>query len=147
MLVFLFTSVNVQAQFLKEFYEDFLKYGTVYAAGDIQNAYESSRKEYFVERPQDGNIYDIPRVIEVTEYYPFDYRIGLGIRKLGRFDYERKPGNFWTGNQNRERQIALSTYISVKVLNTYSIGKKKGTEVRFGTTQDILLDTQQKSHC
>ena len=108
MLVFLFTSVNVQAQFLKEFYEDFLKYGTVYAAGDIQNAYESSRKEYFVERPQDGNIYDIPRVIEVTEYYPFDYRIGLGIRKLGRFDYERKPGNFWTGNQNRERQIALS---------------------------------------
>ena len=58
MLVFLFTSVNVQAQFLKEFYEDFLKYGTVYAAGDIQNAYESS---YFVERPQDGNIYDIPR--------------------------------------------------------------------------------------
>ena len=108
MLVFLFTSVNVQAQFLKEFYEDFLKYGTVYAAGDIQNAYESSRKEYFVERPEDGNIYDIPRVVEVTEYYPFDYRIGFGIRKLGRFDYERKPGNFWTGNQNRERQIALS---------------------------------------
>ena len=69
MLVFLFTSVNVQAQFLKEFYEDFLKYGTVYAAGDIQNAYESSRKEYFVERPEDGNIYDIPRVVEVTEYY------------------------------------------------------------------------------
>ena len=129
----------------KEFYEDFLKYGTVYAAGDIQNAYESSRKEYFVERPQDGNIYDIPRVIEVTEYYPFDYRIELGIRKLGRFDYERKPGNFWTGNQNRERQIALSDlHQPLKVLNTYSIGKRKGTEVRFGTTQDILLDTQVK---
>ena len=47
-------------------------------------------KEYFVERPEDGNIYDIPRVVEVTEYYPFDYRIGFGIRKLGRFDYERK---------------------------------------------------------
>ena len=41
MLVFLFTSVNVQAQFLKEFYEDFLKYGKISAAGDIQNAYES----------------------------------------------------------------------------------------------------------
>ena len=107
-LVFLFSTNVIQAQFLKEFYEDFLKYGTVYAAGDIQNAYESSRKEYFVERPEDGNIYDIPRVVEVTEYYPFDYRIGFGIRKLGRFDYERKPGNFWTGNQLRERQIALS---------------------------------------
>lgn len=101
-------SLPTEAQFLKEFYQDFLKYGTVYAAGDISNSYEASRKEYFVERPEDGNIYDIPRVIDVTEYYPFDYRIGFGIRKLGRFDYERKPGNFWTGNQLRERQIALS---------------------------------------
>lgn len=107
-LVLLFSTNLVQAQFLKEFYEDFLKYGTVYAAGDISNSYETSRKEYFVERPQDGNLYDIPRVIDVTEYYPFDYRLGFGIRKLGRFDYERKPGNFWTGNQLRERQIALS---------------------------------------
>ena len=58
-----------------------------------------------------------------------------------------KKSNFWTGNQNRERQIALSAPTSfLKVLNTYSIGKKKGTEVRFGTTQDILLDTQVKNH-
>lgn len=99
---------SAEAQFLKDFYDDFLKYGTVYAAGDISNSYESSRKEYFVERPADGDLYDIPRVIDVTEYYPYDYRIGFGIRKLGRFDYERKPGNFWTGNQLRERQIALS---------------------------------------
>ena len=101
-------SGTANAQILKEFYQDFLKYGTVYAAGDISNSYEASRKEYFVERPADGNLYEIPTVVDVTEYYPFDYRIGFGIRKLGRFDYERKPGNFWTGNQNRERQIALS---------------------------------------
>ena len=37
--------------FFKEVYEDFLKYGTIYAAGDIRNAYENSRKDYFVERP------------------------------------------------------------------------------------------------
>ena len=29
----------------KEFYNDFLKYGTFYAAGDIRNAYENSRKD------------------------------------------------------------------------------------------------------
>ena len=92
----------------KEFYNDFLKYGTIYAAGDIRNAYENSRKDFFVERPEDGDLYAIPRVIEVTEYYPFDYRYGVGIRKLGRFGYERKPGNFWTGNQYRESQQALS---------------------------------------
>jgi hypothetical protein len=99
---------KVKKNFFKEFYQDFLKYGTVYAAGDIRNAYENSRKDYFVERPADGNLYDIPRVIEVTEYFPFDYRYGIGIRKLGRFDYERKPGNFWTGNQYKESQLALS---------------------------------------
>jgi len=94
--------------FFKELYTDFLKYGTVYAAGDIRNAYENSRKDFFVERPADGNLYDIPRVIEVTEYFPFDHRYGIGIRKLGRFGYERKPGNFWTGNAYRENQQALS---------------------------------------
>jgi len=99
---------KVKKSFLKEFYKDFLKYGTVYAAGDIRNAYENSRKDYFVERPADGDLYAIPRVVEVTEYFPFDYRYGIGIRKLGRFDYERKPGNFWTGNQYKESQLALS---------------------------------------
>ena len=107
-LLFLF-SLNINAQsFFKQVYDDFLKYGTVYAAGDIRNAYENSRKDFFVERPVDGNIYDVPRVIEVTEYFDFDYRYGIGIRKLGRFGYERKPGNFWTGNQLRESTQALS---------------------------------------
>tara|TARA_R100000008_G_scaffold58510_1_gene36356 strand:- start:3849 stop:5057 length:1209 start_codon:yes stop_codon:yes gene_type:complete len=99
---------KVKKNIFKEFYNDFLKYGTIYAAGDIRNAYENSRKDFFVERPADGDLYAIPRVIEVTEYYPFDYRYGIGIRKLGRFQYERKPGNFWTGNQYRESQQALS---------------------------------------
>tara|TARA_Y100001937_G_scaffold27398_2_gene39357 strand:+ start:14119 stop:15336 length:1218 start_codon:yes stop_codon:yes gene_type:complete len=109
MVLMTFFVVNTtNAQFFKEIYEDFLKYGTVYAAGDIRNAYENSRKDYFVARPDDGDLYAIPRVIDVTEYYDFDYRIGFGIRKLARFDYEVKPGNFWTGNQIIEKQGALS---------------------------------------
>ena len=96
------------SQFFENLYKDFLKYGTVYVAGDITNSYESSRKEYFVERPAEGDLYGIPKVIDVTEYYPFDYRYGVGIRKLGRFQYERKPGNFWTGNANKESVQALS---------------------------------------
>ena len=99
---------KVKKNFFKEFYQDFLKYGTIYAAGDIRNAYENSRKDYFVERPADGDLYAVPRVIEVTEYFDFDYRYGIGIRKLGRFGYERKPNNFWTGNAYRENQQALS---------------------------------------
>ena len=101
-------SQKVKKNIFKEIYNDFLKYGTFYAAGDIRNAYENSRKDFFVERPPEGDLYSIPRVIEVTEYFDFDYRYGFGIRKLGRFGYERKPNNFWTGNQFRESQQALS---------------------------------------
>ena len=107
LLVTLFITSSVNAQFFKNFYNDFLKYSTFYVAGDITNAYENTRKDYFVARPDDGDIYAIPRVIDVTEYYDYDYRIGFGIRKLGRYDYEVKPGNFWTGNNQIEKQTAL----------------------------------------
>ena len=97
-----------KVSFLKELYNDFLKYGTIYGAGDIRNSYEPARKEYYVRTNDNGNIYSIPVVVDGTEYNPFDYRVGFGIRKLARFDYERKPGNFWTGNSDRERQIAYT---------------------------------------
>ena len=92
---------------LKQFYDSFFKYATVYGAGDYRAPYESSDKKYLIRTPDGGGIFDVPEVVDVTEYFPADYRIGFGIRKLGRFDYERKPGNFWTGDQNLERQNAL----------------------------------------
>ena len=52
-----------KGKFFKTIYQDFLKYGTVYAAGDVRNAYENSRKDFFVERPADGDLYAIPRVV------------------------------------------------------------------------------------
>ena len=92
---------------VKAFYDNFLKYSTVYGAGNYRSPYESSDKKYLIRTPDGAGIYDVPEVVDVTEYFPADYRIGIGIRKLGRFDYERKPGNFWTGDQNLERQNAL----------------------------------------
>ena len=97
---------NVNGQFLKEVYKDFLKYGTVYVAGDVNNP-QMEVKEYFVRTdPQD--FYGIPEVIDQTTYHPYDYRFGFGIRKLARFGYESKPGNFWTGDSDIEKQTALS---------------------------------------
>jgi hypothetical protein len=104
-LVLLISNV-ANAQFFKEVYEDFLKYGTVYAAGNIENA-QSVQPNYFI-RTDPEDFYGIPQVEDRAKYHPFNYRYGFGIRKLGRFGYERKPGNFWTGNQKMEKQIALS---------------------------------------
>ena len=49
--------------------------------------------------------YGIPRVIDVTEYFEFDYRWSFGIRKLARFNYERKPRNWYDGT---EQQLAFT---------------------------------------
>ena len=41
-------SFNIQGQFLKDLYKDVFKYATVYVAGDIGNAYETQRPDYFL---------------------------------------------------------------------------------------------------
>ena len=105
-IIALLISSNAEAQFFKEVYKDFLKYGTVYAAGNIGNA-KSETPQYFI-RTNPEDLYAVPDVVDETIYHPFDYRYGIGIRKLARFDYEVKPGNFWTGNDEIEKQVALS---------------------------------------
>jgi hypothetical protein len=106
LIIALLISTNSNAQFLKEVYNDFLKYGTFYAAGNIGNA-KSEVPQYFI-RTNPEDLYAIPDVIDETVYHDFDYRYGIGVRKLARFDYEVKPGNFWTGNSDIEKQVALS---------------------------------------
>ena len=101
-----FSQEKEKKNFFKEVYNDFLKYGTIYAAGDINNP-QTEIKEYFV-RSNPDDLYAIPDVIDQTIYHPYDYRYGFGIRKLARFGYESKPGNFWTGNSKIEKQVALS---------------------------------------
>ena len=88
-------------KFFKTLYKDFLKYGTVYAAGDISNSVEAEEQTYFLRTNADGSLYSIPDVVNNTEVFPFDYRYGFGIRKLARFDYERKPKNFYDGTEEQ----------------------------------------------
>ena len=96
-LLLLFVTFNTNAQFFKNVYEDFLKYGTVYAAGNIGNA-KLEPTRYFV-RTNPDNLYDVPQVVDQTTYHEHDYRFGVGIRKLARFGYEAKP-NFYNGTEN-----------------------------------------------
>ena len=98
------TSTNASAQtdsFFSNLYKDFLKYGTVYGAGDINNSIEAAEPTYFLRTNPDGSLYSIPEVVDNTPVYPFDYRYGFGIRKLARFNYERKPKNFYDGTEEQ----------------------------------------------
>ncbi len=110
-ILILLVSFNLQSQLFKNLYEDFLKYGTVYVAGDIKNSIEAKENSYFV-RTNPENLYDIPEVIDNTPEYPFDYRYGFGIRKLARFNYERKPRNYYDGTENQLAFTAPSSAIT-----------------------------------
>ena len=98
------TSTNASAQndsFFSNLYQDFLKYGTIYGGGDINNSIEAAEPTYFLRTNPDGSIYSIPDVVDNTPIYPFDYRYGFGIRKLARFNYERKPKNYYDGTEEQ----------------------------------------------
>jgi len=125
----LLISFNSNAQFLKELYKDFLKYGTFYVAGDASNAYEQTYKDYFVERPEDGDLYSIPRVIDVTDYYPMDYRIGVGFRKLARFGYEVKAKEYYDGTENNKSLSAPTSSVKgLEYLFHYEKERDRGEE-------------------
>ena len=125
----LLISFNSNAQFLKELYKDFLKYGTFYVAGDASNAYEQTYKDYFVERPADGDLYGIPRVIDVTDYYPMDYRVGVGFRKLARFGYEVKAKDYYDGTENNKSLSAPTSSVKgLEYLFHYEKERDRGEE-------------------
>ena len=140
LMLLLYSSVN--AQFLEDVYKDFLKYGTFYIAGNIGNAYDTTEPSYFI-RTNPDNLYAIPTVLDNTVHHPFDYRYGVGIRKLARFDYEVKPGNFWTGDSNIEKQTALSAPTSAvkgfEYLIHYEKERERGEE--FINTRYFLRHT------
>tara|TARA_R100001163_G_C5059904_1_gene196638 strand:+ start:774 stop:2003 length:1230 start_codon:yes stop_codon:yes gene_type:complete len=120
--------IKKKESFIKELYKDFLKYGTFYAAGNIGSAYETQRPNYFVRTDPD-NLYAIPDVVDQTIYHPFDYRYGLGIRKLARFDYEVKGTNFYNGTEDNVALAAPSAAIKgLEYLIHYEKERKRGEE-------------------
>ena len=88
-----------KGRFFKNVYKELFKYSTIYVAGDMQNPKEET-KDYFVRTNPDGGLYDIPVVVDGTNYYEFDYRYGIGIRKLARYDYEVKGKHYYDGTES-----------------------------------------------
>jgi hypothetical protein len=88
-----------KGRFFKSIYDELFKYSTIYVAGDMQNPKEEA-PDYFVRPGEDGGLYSVPQVVDGTNYYEFDYRYGIGIRKLARYDYEVKGKQYYDGTEN-----------------------------------------------
>ena len=74
----------------------------------LKHLIEHKDSQYFV-RTNPDNLYAVPEIVDNTIYHEFDYRVGFGIRRIARFDYEIKARNYYDGNEN---QVALSSHFS-----------------------------------
>lgn len=103
LLLCVLTFNSVTAQFFKKFYDKVLKQGTVYLTANLSNSIEADETSYGLNPniPTDITTISLPSnaLVDDTPIFPFDYRVGFGIRKLARFDYERKPFNYYDGNE------------------------------------------------
>lgn len=99
--------------------QSILKYSTFYASG-IGGTPIDATPEYFVT--QDGGI------TEITNEYPLNYTVSIGLRKIARFDYEQRQNNFYDGQT--ESTVAASSNIGavkgLEYIAQYELGRQQG---------------------
>ena len=137
-LLALLFSLNINAQVFEKIYDKIFKYATVYVAGDMREAYETQYPDYFI-RTNPDDLYDIPDVVDETIYHPFDYRVGIGVRKLARFDYEIKQ-NYIDGSENLIGLSAPTAAVrGLEYLFHYEKERERGEE--FDNTRFFIRHT------
>ena len=91
LLLALLISVNAQAQKKgKKIYDYLFKYATVYSSYMEENGFDAPT-EYFVT--QGGEVQDI------TPEWDNNFNLTIGIRKVSRLGYQKKQGEFYTGDE------------------------------------------------
>ena len=103
------------------FGQGLLKYSTVYTSVYGGTPMEA-QTEYFVS--QDGNVMD------VTIENPFDYRYTFGIRRVARYDYEKRQNPFYDGhNQSTTSLFAtIGAVEGFEYLAQYDRGRQQGND-------------------
>ena len=107
----------------------FFKYSTFYGVGQISQPITPSNRFYYVTQDNE--------VVDVTPERKSNYSYGLGIRKVARFDYERKPGVFYDGTEQQQ-----SFYTTVGAVSGWEYKFEYIWNRQFGnefTNQDFYL--------
>jgi len=103
------------------FGQGILKYSTVYTSVYGRSPMEA-QKEYFVSQAGE--------VMDVTIENPFDYRYTFGIRRVARYDYEKRQNPFYDGH-NQSTTSLYATVGAVKgfeYLAQYDRGRQQGND-------------------
>ena len=86
------------------FVDNFLKYSTFYTSVSLESPFAPKQK--FSVNTGEGTFE------EVTEQIEDSYNLSFGIRKLARFKYQTKKGNFYDGSENELSDLATLGAVS-----------------------------------
>ena len=84
-IIFIFICVQCFGQL-----SDLFKYSTIYTSASLNN---SLFTQGIWQMTPEGQL------VDVTRDNPYDFSINIGIRKLARFEYQKKKGEFYTGEE------------------------------------------------
>tara|TARA_R110000824_G_scaffold152808_1_gene324143 strand:- start:1670 stop:2686 length:1017 start_codon:yes stop_codon:yes gene_type:complete len=71
------------------------------------------------------------QLVEVTQVSKPNYNLTIGLRKIARFDYQVKQGNFYTGSENEGSDYAtISNAPGLEYLFEYSSVRNRGMQFK-----------------
>jgi hypothetical protein len=115
LIVFLFITCALQAQVLR--------FSTFYASVSAGAPFAESQ-EFIVD-----GVAGSGQLVEITQVSEPNFNLTVGLRKIARFDYQVKRGNFYTGSENEGSDYAtISNAPGLEYLFEYSTLRNRGME-------------------
>ena len=118
-LLFVSTVANAQMGF------SLFRFATFYAS--MSTAAPFSENQAFIVDGVAGS----GQLVEMTEVSAPNYNITIGLRKIARFDYQVKQGNFYTGSEDESSDYAtISNAPGLEYLFKYSSIRNRGMKFK-----------------
>ncbi len=121
LLLALLYATQVDGQVLKKTYNKLFKYATVYTTYSEESGFQA-QPTYFVT--QGGEVQDI------TPVWGNDYQYSFGIRKISRLGYEKKQGEFYTGEEPVSLNSNYSPVRGLEYIIQIDEGRVQGREFK-----------------
>ena len=115
-VVLIGSTINCNAQI-----KNIFKYSTFYTSASIGAPFNANKQFYVDGTAGSGQL------VETTDQAEFNYAISIGLRKIARFDYQVKKGQFYDGSENEITDHAtISNARGLEYLFEYSAVRDRG---------------------
>ena len=118
-LLFISTVANAQMGF------SLFRFATFYASASTAAPF-SENQSFIVD-----GVAGSGQLVEITQVSKPNYNLTIGLRKIARFDYQVKQGNFYTGSEDESSDYAtISNAPGLEYLFRYSSIRNRGMQFK-----------------